>query len=230
MSKCVSVISWSISAMPASDAFWQRCSPDANRVLSSWQLVDRAWGDQRLPAHPMSALQMYISLLRRSVAADGQVAIIRQGSGYKLTADPEAVDLHRVSRLAEQARTASDDEAAILFQESLALWRGEPFAGLDTPWINAVRTTLARQQLAVQMDLIDVQLRRGLYAAMAVELAGLAAATRSMSAWRASTWSRCTALAGRATRSRATRRPGAASPMSWAVIQVRRCSSCTGGC
>jgi DNA-binding SARP family transcriptional activator/tetratricopeptide (TPR) repeat protein len=146
---------------------------DANRVVPFQQLVDRVWGDQRLPARPLSALQTYISLLRRSVAANGQVAIVRQGAGYTMTVDPETVDLHRFHRLARQARSASDDEAANLFKESLALWHGEPLAGLDNPWIDAVRATLARERLAAQLDLIDVQLRRGRHAAMADELAGL---------------------------------------------------------
>jgi DNA-binding SARP family transcriptional activator/tetratricopeptide (TPR) repeat protein len=160
---------------------------DANRVVSAEQLADRVWGGRRTPAHPMSALQTYISLLRRSVAVNrqaeadgqavraGQVAIVRQGSGYKMTVDPDTVDLHRFRRLVGQARAASDDEASFLLEEALALWCGEPFAGLDTSWVNAMRTSLAAQRLAVQLDLVDVQLRRGQHAAVAGELAGLTA-------------------------------------------------------
>jgi DNA-binding SARP family transcriptional activator/tetratricopeptide (TPR) repeat protein len=148
---------------------------DANRVVPSGQLVERAWGDVRLPARPLSALQTYISLLRGSVAGDGQAAITRQGAGYLMTVAPETVDLHRFRQLAERARAASDGEAAALFEESLALWRGEPFAGLDTPWLDAMRITLAGQRLAVLLDFIDVQLRRGQHAAVAGELAGLVA-------------------------------------------------------
>jgi DNA-binding SARP family transcriptional activator/tetratricopeptide (TPR) repeat protein len=148
---------------------------DANRVVPVHQLMDRVWGGQRLPASPAGALQTYVSLLRRSVTAEGEVAIVWQASGYKVVVDVEAVDLHRFRRLAGKGRAAADDERAAVFEEALGLWRGEAFAGLDTPWIGSMRTTLAMQRLAVQQDLIEVQLRRGRHATVAAELPGLVA-------------------------------------------------------
>lgn len=91
---------------------------DANRVVPVHQLVDRVWGGQRLPAGPAGALQTYVSLLRRSVAADGEVAIVWQASGYKVVV-VEAVDLHRFRRLAERGRAAGDDQRAALLEEAL---------------------------------------------------------------------------------------------------------------
>ena len=149
---------------------------DANRVVPIGQLVERVWGGRRLPASPAGALQTYISLLRRSVATDGKVAIVWEAAGYKIVVDVEDVDLHRFRRLADMGRAVGgDDERAALFEEALGLWRGEPFAGLDTPWMSSMRATLAMQRLAVQQDLIDVQLRRGRHTTIVADLAGLVA-------------------------------------------------------
>jgi DNA-binding SARP family transcriptional activator/tetratricopeptide (TPR) repeat protein len=135
---------------------------EVNRVVAVGQLVDRVWGEQRLPASPSGALQMYASFLRRALAGADDVAIVRQAPGYKVVADAAAVDLHRFRSLAAQARAAgSDDQAAALFEQALQLWRGEPFAGVDTPWVSDLRATLVLERQAAQMDLTDVQLRRG---------------------------------------------------------------------
>lgn len=149
---------------------------DANSVVSADHLVERVWGGQRLPAHPVSALQTYVSLLRRSVPESGGLVIARQASGYRAIVSPEAVDLHRFRRLANQARgAATDEEAAALFGEALGLWQGEAFAGLDTPWISAMRTTLAAERRAARLDFADAQLRQGQNVIVAAEMSGLAA-------------------------------------------------------
>jgi tetratricopeptide (TPR) repeat protein len=45
------------------------------------------------------------------------------------------VDLHRFRNLITHARTNDRQDAAALLTEGLSLWRGEPFAMLDTPWL-----------------------------------------------------------------------------------------------
>jgi DNA-binding SARP family transcriptional activator/tetratricopeptide (TPR) repeat protein len=145
---------------------------DANRVVPVGQLVERVWGERRLPAHPAGALQTYISLLRRVTGIAGNVAIARQAPGYKAIVSAETIDLHRFRDLIGQARAAGDDDgAAAALAQALALWRGESFAGLDTPWANAIRATLAMQRRAARLDLTDIQLRRGQHAALLTELA-----------------------------------------------------------
>ncbi len=76
---------------------------DANRVVSTSQLVERVWGEHRLLANPMGALQTYISLLRRTDGVAGHVTITRQSPGYKAIVSPDAVDLHRFSDLIARA-------------------------------------------------------------------------------------------------------------------------------
>jgi DNA-binding SARP family transcriptional activator len=83
----------------------------------------------------------------------------------------ESVDLHRFGQLVAQARGCRDDETAqALFEQALGLWRGDAFASLDTAWLNSVRETLHQQRFAVEMDCIDVMLRRGQHAVLLAEL------------------------------------------------------------
>ncbi|BCJ49913.1 hypothetical protein Asp14428_13880 [Actinoplanes sp. NBRC 14428] len=60
--------------------------------------------------------------------------------------------------------------------EALSLWRGEAFATLDVPWINAVREALGVQKLAVLLDRNDLALDRGQHAALVADLSAAVAA------------------------------------------------------
>ena len=94
--------------------------------------------------------------------AGDDVEIARQPGGYVLTTDPLSIDLHCFRRLTGQARTAVDPfEADALFEKALAMWRGVPFASLDTPWLNDVRTALEAEWLAAALDRNDAALRVG---------------------------------------------------------------------
>ncbi|WP_086665121.1 AfsR/SARP family transcriptional regulator [Lentzea kentuckyensis] len=144
---------------------------EANQVVSVDQLVDRVWSDRRLPRKPRAAVQHSITMLRNALAPAAGVTIARRSTGYQLTADPETVDLHRFRRLVEDGRAAgADSEAAALLEEALKLWGGEPFAGLGTAWLESLRATLIHHRHAVRLDLVDVQLRLGLHAALLPDL------------------------------------------------------------
>ena len=143
---------------------------EANHAVSVDQLVDRVWGE-RLPSRARDTLYSYLSRLRHALAALGDVSLLRQPGGYVLKVDPMAVDLHRFRDLVTRARAAqSEDQALSLFEQALGLWQGEAFAALDTVWLNALRDTLERERLAVELDCNDLQLHRGQHAWL---LAGL---------------------------------------------------------
>lgn len=144
---------------------------NANRTVPADQLADRVWGQAQAPDDPRGALRTYVSVLRKALAAENGIAFVRQSSGYKAVLDKQHVDLHRFHDLLSQARAAGDDDqAATIMQEALGLWRGEPFTGLDTPWINATRQSLLMQWQAARLDLTDIQLRRGQHAGLLSEL------------------------------------------------------------
>jgi predicted ATPase/DNA-binding SARP family transcriptional activator len=134
---------------------------DVNRPVPADQLVDRVWADEP-PHRARNALAGYLSRLRTLLADADDVAITREPGGYVLTADPLAVDLHRFRSLVSAARAASDPaDAAATFDNALALWRGEPLASLDTPWVNDIRSSLDAERLSVVLDRNDVALRAG---------------------------------------------------------------------
>lgn len=148
---------------------------EANQVVPVGRLADRVWAD-RPPQRARNTLYGYLSRLRQALAAVEGAAIVRRSGGYVLDVEAAAVDLHRFHALATQARAAGqreqDEQAAALFGRALGLWRGEAFASLDTPWINALRDTVHEERTAAELDHTDVRLRLGHHTEL---LAGLSA-------------------------------------------------------
>ncbi|MBW4717880.1 AfsR/SARP family transcriptional regulator [Saccharothrix obliqua] len=138
---------------------------EANTTVPAEQLIDRVWGE-RVPSRVRGALHSYLARLRRVLAPEW-ATITRRTGGYVLTVDEETVDLHRFRRLIGQARAAVDDEQALAMgEQALGLWRGEPFTGLDSPWLASVRATLEREHFDVRLDHYDRRLRVGGHAAL----------------------------------------------------------------
>lgn len=145
---------------------------DVNHPVAMEQLVDRVWSD-RPPYSARSSLVSYVSRLRNLLADADGVTISRQPGGYVLAADALSVDLHAVRHLVAKARKTADPvAAAALFDRSLGIWNGEPFASLDTPWVNELRDALVVERRSVELDRNDVALRAGRHAEL---LAGLGA-------------------------------------------------------
>ncbi|GAA3347252.1 tetratricopeptide repeat protein [Amorphoplanes nipponensis] len=134
---------------------------EAGRPVTVDQLIDRVWGEDA-PQRAAGALYSYLSRLRSAVAGAGEVEIRRRPGGYVLTADPQTVDLHRFRRLMTLARQSDADATATeLTEQALGLWRGEPFAGLDTPWLASMRRLLLGERFAAELDRNDGLLRLG---------------------------------------------------------------------
>lgn len=142
---------------------------DVNRPVDADHLIDRVWADD-LPHRARNALAAYMSRLRQ--VFDGtDVQIVRERGSYLLKADALSVDIHRFRHISSQARATADPaDAADLFDNALGLWRGEPFASLDTPWINEVRNALAAERIAVTLDRNDAALKAGRHADLLGEL------------------------------------------------------------
>jgi len=137
---------------------------DVNRPVPVEELVDRVWGG-RAPQRARETLYGYLSRLRGALAPAGDVRITRRAQGYVLTADPDAVDVHRFHRLVASARKLRDCEAALAaLDEALGLWRGTALPMLDTPWLNSGRTALERARLGAELERNDLALRCGRHA------------------------------------------------------------------
>src|SRR5207302_8650615 len=120
----------------------------ANRVVSRDRLIDAVWGD-RPPETANSALQGYVSALRKTLGAD---RILTRAPGYVLETAPTSVDLGRFESLvadSSDALTAGDARrASEWLREALDLWRGEPLADLDSVgFVQIERARLGERRL-----------------------------------------------------------------------------------
>lgn len=149
---------------------------EVNRAVPIDRLEERVWG-VGLAQRGRGTLYSYLSRLRQALGAvGGGVDLVRGTEGYVLSADADAVDVHRFRRLVAEARGAQRDEVAgRLFGEALGLWRGEPFGEVDVPWVNGVREGLRQERLAAELDRNGVGLRLGQHREL---LAGLGVRAR----------------------------------------------------
>ncbi|MEU2909059.1 BTAD domain-containing putative transcriptional regulator [Streptomyces massasporeus] len=116
----------------------------AGRTVPAGLLVDEVWGGQP-PADAPGALQALVGRLRRVL---GAAAIASAEGGYRLTAAPDDVDLHRFERLAgEGVRAVADGDPAkalVVLDDALALWRGPALADLPDRTAAAARLDTRR--------------------------------------------------------------------------------------
>ncbi|MFD8430183.1 BTAD domain-containing putative transcriptional regulator, partial [Streptomyces coelicoflavus] len=111
----------------------------AGRAVPAGLLVEEVW-DGDPPADAPGALQALVGRLRRALGAD---AVASADGGYRLTAAPDDVDLHRFERLSgEGARALADGDpakAAVVLDDALALWQGPVLADLPDRTAEAAR-------------------------------------------------------------------------------------------
>lgn len=149
---------------------------NANRVVSTEQLVDALWGDSP-PDTAATALQVYVSRLRKALPSG---TIATQAPGYVLHVAPEDLDLVRFQDLAEEGRRAlarGDPRAASArLREALALWRGRPLGDLgEGAAARAEIVRLEELRFAALEDRIDADLALGLHAELVGEIEALVA-------------------------------------------------------
>ncbi|GAA2810536.1 AfsR/SARP family transcriptional regulator [Kribbella solani] len=99
-------------------------------TVSTDRLMFALW-DEDLPERPLATLQTIVSRLRSRV---GEGIVLTEPGGYRLAVGADAVDALRFERLTQEALDARADAAGKL-DAALALWRGEPFADLDSRWL-----------------------------------------------------------------------------------------------
>lgn len=115
-------------------------------TVTADSLVDLLWGDTP-PAKPSAALHSQVSRLRRALGdvLDGTCDLVTRPPGYALVVRSDDVDALRFERLIGEARAVSDvspDDAATLYDEALALWRGHAyveFADLAPALLEGIR-------------------------------------------------------------------------------------------
>ncbi|SFO60610.1 Predicted ATPase [Geodermatophilus obscurus] len=145
------------------------------RTVAASSLIDRLWSESASPADPLNALQLRVSKLRRALAAHGVDVIVREASGYRADVDLDRVDLHRFVRLVQAARTAARNTAAAnalaLYDEALALWRGDPLADFaGEGWASVETARLDQLHQAALAERAEAALVAGRHVEVAADL------------------------------------------------------------
>lgn len=157
---------------------------DAGRVVPRERLIDGLYGADP-PANVTNALQSQVSRLRQVLSAGAADPVEFHPAGYRLAVDPDDVDVHRFTRLADAGRAAltggDHRRAAALLREALGLWRGEPLADVDAPFAPAEAGRLRDHRLGAVEDRIEADLAAagtgvGDVRSLVTELRGLVAA------------------------------------------------------
>ncbi len=150
-----------------------------NRVVAADWLVDALW-DARPPASARTTLRTYVAGLRRAVEPDRShrepARILRSHPrGYELRVDAGAVDAIRFAAQVDRAADAlAAGQAAVserAYAEALALWRGEPLAGVaDLAVLRPEAARLAELRLNAEEGRLTAAVATGRHAALLPEL------------------------------------------------------------
>ena len=127
---------------------------EANRAVPADRLIEELWGDQ-LPDDPAGSLRTQVSRLRRSLPMGTH--LVTEPRGYRLTVDPDDVDLCRFERLLTSAGHVADDDGLRLLDEALALWHDHPldefvdrpFAQIEQRRLDELRDAARERRLSL---------------------------------------------------------------------------------
>ncbi|MFE2554814.1 BTAD domain-containing putative transcriptional regulator [Streptomyces sp. NPDC059352] len=151
----------------------------AGRPMSAGALIAQVWADDD-PAGDQdrtAALQALVGRLRRALGHEAVATA--PGGGYRLAADPDAVDLHRFERLAAEgaaALSAGDaGRATALLDEALGLWRGPALADLPGRDADPLVVRLEQRHTQARRDRLAAELALGRATEVLAPLAALAA-------------------------------------------------------
>lgn len=148
-------------------------------VVSVDRLIEAVWSD----SHPTTArtqVQICISHLRRLFGRFGMKgAIETTAPGYRLEIGAAFFDLTAFEELLRSARqcaeAASWERAAEVYDEALALWRGDALSGLDSSIIRRAAVRLDEYRLLALEECIDAKLNAGHFGGLTSELMELVA-------------------------------------------------------
>ncbi|MCG5471668.1 tetratricopeptide repeat protein [Micromonospora sp. LAH09] len=131
------------------------------------KLVDELW-QGRPPKTAAGNVKTYVWALRRALRSPGvpDPAILAEVTGYRLVLDPHTTDSLAFDDLTQRGyhalRQGRWSAALEAFEAALALWRGEPFAGLPGSGVLlSVRARLQDQRASLLEEVTDLQLRSG---------------------------------------------------------------------
>ena len=145
----------------------------ANELVSMDRFVSALW-DGPPPKSYVSNIHTYVARLRKRLP---DLVIDYTNRCYRLRIARENVDLLTFRDAASAGRRAlragQPVEAAAHFRRALALWRGQPLAGLPVAPLEPVIARLVEERLALVEDCAEAELAAGRHDELVAELRGL---------------------------------------------------------
>lgn len=124
--------------------------------VSAAVLMEALWGDYP-PVTATKSLRTYAWRWRKVLENDAAKPrlLTTVGDGYRLEVPEDAVDVRRAEALARRARRVGDARSArSMLAEALALFNGEPLAGVPGPFAERHRRRLSD----LHLDLLEARL------------------------------------------------------------------------
>lgn len=154
----------------------------ANRLVTTSALIEELWEDEP-PRLARKTVQTYVYQLRRALqSASGPTNRLETcPNGYRINLLVDELDLWEFERRVTQARRALGKGDALnvvaTLRSALALWRGDPFAGLEAGPVLAARITQISEARISALELrIEAELQLGRHRSLLGELRQLTAA------------------------------------------------------
>jgi DNA-binding SARP family transcriptional activator/WD40 repeat protein len=145
---------------------------EVGHPVSIERLVEDVYGEDAAEGARRS-VQTFVSMIRREL---GEI-VQPSGSGYMLVTDPTTIDAIRFEdgvRTAMHLVEAEPDAAASALRDALAIWRGHPYADVDSrSWLEPEITRLSELRLAALESRIDADLALGRHRELTGELEAL---------------------------------------------------------
>jgi DNA-binding SARP family transcriptional activator len=141
---------------------------EAGRPVSTERLAHAVWGED-LPVNVRKSVQTHIVRLRRLL---GGCRIRTEPSGYCLDVHPDQVDAVRFRGLLAAAALEPDPAGQRrVLTEAFALWRGTPFEGVGSRWLDEVESArMIELYLSARERWFDLDLTSGRHDAAVAEL------------------------------------------------------------
>ena len=145
---------------------------EAGRPVSVDRIIDDVYGDDA-PEGARRSVQTLVSMIRRELGD-----IVKQaGGGYVLEVDAEAIDAVRFENEVRSALPTVEtdpEQAATVLRDALAMWRGHPYADIDSRAVLEPEITRLRELRLTALEArIDADLALGRHRELTGELEAL---------------------------------------------------------
>lgn len=151
------------------------------RAASASELVDAVWGE-RPPARALTSLRTYVGGLRATLEPDRASrapakVLLSVGDGYSLPLTGNVLDADLAeAKFASAERARRDGRLATardLLGSGLALWAGDPLAGVPGPYAARQRARLTDRRITLLETRFQLDLDLGAHASVLPELRAL---------------------------------------------------------